>query len=1090
MKQTQRVDAVRNIRKRIVSYLSICLIVMLGTGGFFTTRYMYRGLMKDTEDIYDDRSFENYSFVSTVGMSEDDMNYLKNIEGVADVEGMESVNVSLNSGKSQSNVDLFSLTQHIDVPEVVEGVLPQKNDECIVSTELADSAHLEVGDEVTMSVADAVFADKILKGDSYKVVGVMKHPKYINVGLKGCVAIPRDAFDLESLDGCDMQAVIRLDGEYDKDIFSDTYYENIKDVEDRIQAAREYIEKEATERLRRRLNKTIDKENEEAEAKLADAQKKIDDGKATLEKEVADAEKKLNDGEKELEEKLREAQAKINSGEAELKAARAKLDEAKRTLEESRKNLEYAESLLNRLTADKDDILSRLNSIESKLNSCSEDDPNYQEAVDEAVNEYVDLLNQQYMTDISEAAEFLGEEYYPTTIIGGPEDLRENISLIRTFFDNGGFSKISELMDQKKKEIADAEAEIAEGEAQYKAGLKKLEDAKRLMKEEEEKGRKKIEDGWAELEKTKAEKEKEISDAQAELDKKRQEAEDQLEDGRKAVSEMTATVVLIDRRSNGGYVDLDSTIASIDNAGTVFGILFLLVGALVCFSTLTMIIEEQIKQVGTTKAFGFRNNEVLKKYMLFGVSAAIVGSITGVLMGYILSKLVLSMILREGMYTFTYVEPQIPILSTILVAVGAVLVCAITTFFACTGLLKSPASILMKGVTVKKERNLEKKRGKKSHGIGTLYSRLIIRNIKDDKVRVILTIVIIMGSVIIIGIGITARYAFSGMMNAELEEVYAYDSKLTFSSAVTEDEKKKTKECLERNDVSWIEASEETNLYYVGDRTEAIVILTADPEEIDKAIILKDPETKESITLPQEGILLQNRTSENYGFDTGDEIKMYSSYMIKVPVTIEGIFQNYQGRLAVMSKDAYRKEFGDDPDYNTIFMIYNKDNKDAVCDEIKKISNNISVEDDVAFLQRFKTGEITYNSIAIFMLANAVIMSFLVLTNLNNIFVMHKKRELIVMRVNGFSLSQTVGYLVREIIFVTLVGILLAMIIGMSTNPLVMKILEPPDVQYIREPSLVIWTISALIEAVFMTIISTVSFWKIRKFSLKEIAEE
>ena len=58
MKQTQRVDAVRNIRKRIVSYLSICLIVMLGTGGFFTTRYMYRGFMKDAKDIYDDRSFE------------------------------------------------------------------------------------------------------------------------------------------------------------------------------------------------------------------------------------------------------------------------------------------------------------------------------------------------------------------------------------------------------------------------------------------------------------------------------------------------------------------------------------------------------------------------------------------------------------------------------------------------------------------------------------------------------------------------------------------------------------------------------------------------------------------------------------------------------------------------------------------------------------------------------------------------------------------------------------------------------------------------------------------------------------------------
>ena len=56
MKKTQRKDAFRNIRKRIVSYLSICLVIMLGLGGVFTTRYMDAGLVKQASDYYDQLS--------------------------------------------------------------------------------------------------------------------------------------------------------------------------------------------------------------------------------------------------------------------------------------------------------------------------------------------------------------------------------------------------------------------------------------------------------------------------------------------------------------------------------------------------------------------------------------------------------------------------------------------------------------------------------------------------------------------------------------------------------------------------------------------------------------------------------------------------------------------------------------------------------------------------------------------------------------------------------------------------------------------------------------------------------------------------
>ena len=47
MKPTQYKDARRNIRKRLVSYLSICLVIILGIAAFLTTTYMEAGIIKE-----------------------------------------------------------------------------------------------------------------------------------------------------------------------------------------------------------------------------------------------------------------------------------------------------------------------------------------------------------------------------------------------------------------------------------------------------------------------------------------------------------------------------------------------------------------------------------------------------------------------------------------------------------------------------------------------------------------------------------------------------------------------------------------------------------------------------------------------------------------------------------------------------------------------------------------------------------------------------------------------------------------------------------------------------------------------------------
>ena len=112
MKKTQGKDAVRNIRKRIVSYLSICLVIMLGLGGVFITRYMGAGINKEATGYFNDHNFKNYELISSLGITDEDLAQIKETEGITDAEGVIRTSGSLTRGDLNCNIELVSMTEN------------------------------------------------------------------------------------------------------------------------------------------------------------------------------------------------------------------------------------------------------------------------------------------------------------------------------------------------------------------------------------------------------------------------------------------------------------------------------------------------------------------------------------------------------------------------------------------------------------------------------------------------------------------------------------------------------------------------------------------------------------------------------------------------------------------------------------------------------------------------------------------------------------------------------------------------------------------------------------------------------------------
>ncbi len=1147
MKKTQGKDAFRNIKKRIVSYLSICLVIMLGLGGTFITRYMGAGINAEATGYYNDHEFKNYEIISSLGITDDDIAQIKETKGITDAEGVIRSNASFTKGPLSKNVEVVSMTDKISVPEVIEGNIASAKDECMVAEDFAAVGGIKVGDKVkiimpnvagqqlsldtdieeessdedadTDAAAEEEEEDDILYTDTFTVTGLIKHPDYIRRLNSDVVALPMAAFDKEVTGGYYTHAFIKAEEPEKVDIFSDKYFDETADTRKELEKFTVTLADDAAARAKKKANEQIDIEWANAEAELDNAQAEIDSGEAQLNSELAKARNKLNSAQAKLNRTVRKYQKQIKEGKANVKEARdtvAKIDKALPGIKKENKKLheQYEGSIEEALKkiAAMEKALKELEKIEDITSS------EYAEAIEALAQLVLD-----HKDTILKVRDFFRRDGVVKTgerikeITDGDIDLTKTIKALGSFdaegligladklvnFDPSKMQDAKKFIDSLKKEIDSIKDSISELD-EIDSYIKKYEDKRseilaRIDKEdqrikdgekklarEKKKYQAQIRHGWSMYYSQKSQYEQKLAEAIELLAENREKAEEKLAEARAEVDKIECKCLLFDRRANAGYVDMKSNLAAVQSAGLVFGILFMLISAIVCFSTLTIIIDEQKKMVGTVKAFGFLKGEVLGKYLVFGVSAAIAGCIAGILIALGLSGIVLKAYDNSGMYQFGLAKSIITPGITIIVCLAMIAVCALATVIACSDILKSPASILMKGGTSKKGGSAYRKES--SSRSGSLYSKLIIRNMLDDKVRVAISIIIIAFSTLLVGTGISMKLAFDGMSDKQVSDVYKYDVRVDLGEKVTDADKKKIEDIMAQNGAEYMSASYETHIFKLGDRFDALYVLTGNAEKLPEYFAVNDAKTGDQLQLPKDGVLSQKKMKESYDMGTGANITVLDSSLDEKTASVKGVFNNYVGRLVITSPDGYRKVFGEDPTFNCYYVKAGEAGLDKLQSEIGAVNSDISFEVAKEFAKKFETASLLYNLIVYVTTGIAILMSFMILSNLANIFLNRKKTELTVMRINGFSIKQTKGYLSKETIVTTAVGIALGVLVGAVMAPIIIKTMEQPDLQFVRTFHPLAWGAAAVLEALFSVVINSTVFRKVKDLDFRDIA--
>jgi Predicted permease. len=236
-------------------------------------------------------------------------------------------------------------------------------------------------------------------------------------------------------------------------------------------------------------------------------------------------------------------------------------------------------------------------------------------------------------------------------------------------------------------------------------------------------------------------------------------------------------------------------------------------------------------------------------------------------------------------------------------------------------------------------------------------------------------------------------------------------------------------------------------------------------------------------------MLIQYRMGENLKLTAGDGLTVLDAAFRRCEGRIAGFIQNYQKRIIALTPEYYRELFGTEASENSYFVTLNGAEDQTLRDALLAVSGDLGFERADSFYEQYRAIAFMYNAVVLGVTVIAVLISFVILVNIAAIFVSKRKRELIIMRINGFSLRKARGLLMSEAFATTLAGLLLGALGGIPIAAVVVRFMETPDVMFVREFQPLAWVIAMLMEAGFAALIYGSAMRRVRDYQLSDLAD-
>ena len=1029
----------KSITREILSskarFASILVIILLGVAFYSGIKSSGPDMNKAVNELYKNQNLMDSKIVSTLGLSDKDLDLLKNNDKILDFYPTHTIDANLENINSVVRFMEYDKNNNINKFIVVDGRLPLNSGEIALDEQaLKNNKNLKVGDTYTIeSYKDTM---KYFKKKTFKIVGFVKSPMYMEKESRGTTTVGKgsiDYFAVVNKDDISMDAYteiyVRFKNVEGLDAYSDEYKETMEINNKYLESLYSDRKIDRVKEIKSTAKEELDKiyaEIEENENKLLSAKKEIESGKEKLKK----GKNQYEQGLKSYGEEIKSGELSISNGKQELVKAQEALDKQKENLNIGKEKLKEAKTLLD-------------NTKQALLAQGIDPDQDIGD-IEDSTGDILPLINQYQQ----------GKKQY--------EEQLESLNYGETQLQEG-----QKQLENAKLEIAKGEKELENEKIKGKLELDKAKNQLEVSQQNLDAGEVKIKENT-----------KKILDAKEKI-KKEQDKIDSIE----------GKYYFFNRTDNIGYSGLKDSINSLDSIASVFPLFFFLIAVLICLTTMTRMVEENRGEIGTLKALGYNNLEISRKFVIYASLASIIGSAIGILIGCNILPQIINTSYRS-LYNLPsliiYYYPSYVIQSiviSILCTVGAAL-------YVLRVELKSTPSNLMRAKAPKIGKKILLER------ITPLWKRLnfnqkvTFRNIFRYKQRMIMTVFGIAGCMAMLVTGYGLQDSNNGMLQKQFNKLWKYEAMVIFNDNSSDKEKKEYNKTLKnlKGYEDNLSIHQETVLFGKKDinKQSATLYVPKDIDKINNFIILNDRKSEKEYKISDNGVIITEKLARLLGVSVGDIITLNNEENNPYKVKVDNICENYFAHYIYMSPSYYEKTFDKNPKYNMELLNFNskKMDKEEISDKIMNCDNviNITLMSDIK-----KSTEESSANLDVIMLVIIIAsgcLAFVVLYNLNNVNVSERIRELSTIKVLGFYDNEVTMYILRENIILTLLGILVGSFLGKLLHSFILYTSETDNMMMYPNISVKGYLLSALITIFFSMIVMIMMHIKLKKVDM------
>lgn len=1085
-------------------FLAIAAIVALGAGFYAGLRMTAPDMNLAADEYYDGTDLYDIRVLSTMGLVDDDIESLKEIEGVSGVMPAYQVDAMSLMGGEQVTVRIHSLdiaaaeasdtsdgvdaisddANYLNRPLLVEGTWPTEPDECAVSADAVMASPLKIGDTVVLTEGSQDL-DDVLVAKTYTITGFVRASYYTSSGSLGTTSlgsgslaqymyVPETAF---ASDQPYTEAYVAVDGAKDEFAAGEGYAEVVAAVQARIDGKAPELEARRLAEVKREAQDELDenrekyeRERDDAQTQLDEAKQKLDDAKAELDaaKETLDATPaQLDEAAAAIaanEQTLASGQADYDAGVSELANQRA---QAQQQFDATQAKIDGQQTQLDTAQATLAQLEPQLEAARQQLAGMQPGDPGYDE-----LSAQVAALDAN-VTKIK------------TALAGGIPALEQARAEFAAEKEKaeGQFSAAQAKLDSAAAELASGWAELDQGRSELASGRQSYEDGKRTYEE----GLAEYEEGLAEYENQKAEAEEKFADAEQELS----EAQAKIDEVE------TPEWYVMDRTKNVGAESFKSDAQRVDQIAQVFPFIFFLVAALVALTTMTRMVEDERVLIGTFKALGYSRARISFKYLAYAGIASGAGALVGIA---VLSQVLPAVIMNA--YGIIYTVPIAPTpvdggIAALSAGLGIGVTLVATAAAAVSTLREQPATLMLPRAPKAGKRILLER-------IGPVWRRLsfswkvTFRNIFRYKKRFFMTLIGIAGCTALLLTGLGLSDAINDIITKQFGQIYQYNMTIGLDDDPSDDDVKAVEGII--GDTGAVEA------YTYADTTAMTASAPGKKDQTVHLIVPEDPETFQSfvtmrervgevpLTLAGDEVLISEKLATQLGIQKGDDLLLSKQDAIGnttdegYTVEVTGIMENYVSQYAFMTPELYERASGDAPEFTTIFAKASSDSavRSALSDKLLALDSVKTVGYNDETIDSYEKMLGSVNSIVVVLVVAAAALAFVVLYNLTNINITERQREIATLKVLGFTPREVDAYIFREIILLTIIGCLFGLGLGVFMENFVVVTAEVDQVMFGRDIHVMSFVIAFLLTLAFAVLVALAMRRKLSKIDMVE----